>query len=148
MYENKVSPHRRRKHFENHSLFLNAPECTKMIKNQLISVVKILNFWRKLFEIMPRSLWLTSWFLSLGWSLISANSRQKKMSFKPFYFSARNAPKCRKMHLNSQIFGEACPLDPTSLLTRFTQLIPRFARSLWATKDDLGHWKKYLCGPN
>ena len=113
-----------------------------MIKNQLISVVKILNFWRKLFEIMSRSLWLTSWFFSLGWSLISANSRQKKMSFTTLYFSARNAPECRKMHLNSQIFRGSVPSYPTSLLPRFAHSIPCFAQSLWATKDDFGPLKK------
>ena len=109
-----------------------------MITNQLISVVKIWNFWRKLFEIMPRSLWLTSWswFLILGWSLISANSRQK-MPFKSLYL----VPECRKMHLNSQIFWGSM-LDPPSILPRFPQSNPRFAWSLWATKDDFGPLKK------
>ena len=31
------------------------------------------------------------------------------MSFKTLYFSARNAPECRKMHLNSQISRGSMP---------------------------------------
>ena len=64
------------------------------------------------------------------------------MSFKTLYFSTRNAPECRKMHLNSQIFRGSMPPNPTSVFPRFAQSILRFAWSLWATKDDFGPLKK------
>ena len=78
------------------------------------------------------------------------------MSFKTLYFSARNAPECRKMHLNSQISRGSMPLNHPSILPCFAQSIPRFAQSLWATKDEWateiknlvaqinfsGHWPK------
>ena len=78
------------------------------------------------------------------------------MSFKTLYFSARNAPECRKMHLNSQISRGSMPPNHPSILPCFAQSIPRFAQSLWATKDEWateiknlvaqinfsGHWPK------
>ena len=55
----------------------------------------------------------------------------RKCLLNPFIL----VPECRKMHLNSQIF-----LDPPSVLPCLAQSSPRFALSLWATKDQGGHW--------
>ena len=64
------------------------------------------------------------------------------MSFKTLYFSARNAPECRKMHLNSQISqGEHAPEPPLAyslaLLSRSLASLSRFG----ATKDEFGPLK-------
>ena len=129
-----------------------------MIKNQLISVVKILNFWRKLIEIMPHSLWLNI-LISQSWiKPYFSNFQAKKCLLNSFVFVP-------EMHLNSQIFPRSIPPYPPSVLPRFAHSIPSFAhsitrfdRSLWASKYDfwplknffvaqvkfLGHWPKTL----
>ena len=84
---------------------------------------------------------MTYILISQSWMKLYFSKFQAKIWLKPFYFSARNAPKF-------SIFWGSMPPDHLCLLPRFAQWIAHFAWSLWATRDDFGPLKKYFVGPN
>ena len=117
------------------------------------------------FEFLEEAVWnnasltLTYILISQSWmkAYFSKFQTKKKKSFKTFYFSARNVPKCRKMHLksqilkmhlNSQIFRGSMPRTPLAYSLASLSRSLLFVRILLMLPDSFppsSLWHQMLC---